>query len=97
MQATMTELSRDEKRRIKRDYKETKGGKISPYDRCGLWVLDIISIRRKYALDAYNEAFEYRSYDMHHDRMRWYFQWKRAAVAMVLYFPGYRGTTIPLP
>ena len=96
MQATTTELTRDEKRRIKREWKAKKRF-MNPYNRCGLWVLDIMSERRKYALIAYSDAFSSLSREEQRDRMRWYFTWKKSAADMTHYFDYYKAEDIPLP
>lgn len=97
MQATMTtELTKWEKRQIKRDWK-AKRRFMNPYNRCGLWVLDVMSERRSYALQAYRDAFEYHSNDIRKERMRWYFTWKKSAACMTDYFKHYKSEVIPLP
>lgn len=101
MQATMTELTKWERKRLARDAMREAPRRLEhyqkPYYWTGMWFLESAGEHRRSALVRMDWVMD--GYDRK-DRKRWlesYFEWKTLAKARMADAMEYKGRVVPLP
>lgn len=101
MQATTTELTKWERKRMARDAMMNAEAKceyyLKPYWMSGLWFLERAGVHRRSALVRMEWVID--GIDRS-DRKKWldsYFYWKNMAKHRLADMAGYKGRVIPLP